>query len=298
MDTQPTEKRSFVIITGISGAGKSLAMRCLEDQGYYCVDNLPPLLIPTFADLCAGSDILKFAIAIDIRGRDFFKDLQNVLQELPSRGFEPFIVFIEASPEVIIRRYSESRRQHPLAVNGRVAKGIAEERQALKDLRAQAHLIIDTSDLSPHKLRAYLMKCFTNSYAPDQAAVHIMSFGYKFGMPLDTDLVFDCRFLPNPYYVPELKPMSGLDEPVSKYVFSFPAAEEFSKKLIDLIDFLIPKYYDEGKRHLTIAFGCTGGRHRSTAFAEHIAGLLREKAYQVSVEHRDITKAEKSYPTA
>ena len=286
------EQREFVIITGMSGAGKSLAMKCFEDLGYFCVDNLPPALIPKFAQLCGSSSVARLAMVIDIRGREFFPELQGAIAELPRLGFEPFILYLEAADEVLVRRYSETRRQHPLASNGRVLHGIQEERRLLKGLRNRADWNLDTSHLSAHRLRTAILQRFSGSESPDQASLHVVSFGFKYGVPMDVDMILDCRFLPNPYYIPELNPLSGLDEPVRDYLFAREPAREFLSRVLDLLDFLLPHFVRERKRHLTLAFGCTGGRHRSTAMAAAVAQALQEKGHPISVEHRDILRAE------
>ncbi len=285
-------QREFVIITGMSGAGKSLAMKCFEDQGYFCVDNLPPALIPKFAQLCGSSSVARLAMVIDIRGREFFPELQGAITELPRLGFEPFILYLEASDEVLVRRYSETRRQHPLASNGRILHGIQEERRLLKGLRTRADWNLDTSRLSAPQLRAAILQRFSTSEGTGRATLHVVSFGFKYGVPMDVDMILDCRFLPNPYYVESLNPLSGLDEPVREYLFAIPAARDFVSRIQDLLEFMIPHFVDERKRHLTVAFGCTGGRHRSTAIAEAVAQGLRANGHPVSIEHRDIHRAE------
>lgn len=289
-------QREFLIITGMSGAGKSLAMKCFEDLGYFCVDNLPPALIPKFAQLCGASSVARLALVIDIRGREFFPELQDALAELPRLGFQPFVLYLEASDEVLVRRYSETRRLHPLATNGRVLHGIQEERGLLQELRTRADWILDTSRLSPHRLRTDISRRFSGAGAAGRATLHVVSFGFKFGVPLDADLVLDCRFLPNPYYVEELNPLSGLDEPVRDFLFALPATEEFLSKVLDLLGFLLPRFVEEGKHHLTVAFGCTGGRHRSTALAEAVAARLGTQGHAVSVEHRDVLRTEPALP--
>lgn len=286
-------QREFVIITGMSGAGKSLTMKCFEDLGYFCVDNLPPALIPKFAQLCgSSSSVERLALVIDIRGREFFPQLLDALAELPRLGFEPFILFLEASDDVLIRRYSETRRQHPLTSNGRVQQGIREERLLLHELRSRADWILDTSRLNPHRLRADINRRFSGSESDRLANIHVLSFGFKYGVPLDADMVLDCRFLPNPYYIQELNPLTGLDEPVRDYLFDMPATGEFVAKVEELLGFLLPRFADEGKQHMTVAFGCTGGRHRSTAVAEAVAARLRGLGHAVSVEHRDMARQE------
>lgn len=286
-------QREFVIITGMSGAGKSLTMKCFEDLAYFCVDNLPPALIPKFAQLCgSSSSVERLALVIDIRGREFFPQLLDALAELPRLGFEPFILFLEASDEVLIRRYSETRRQHPLTANGRIQQGIREERLLLHELRTRADWILDTSRLNPHRLRADINRKFSGAESERRASIHVLSFGFKYGVPLDADMVLDCRFLPNPYYIEALSPLSGLDDPVREFLFDIPATGEFVVKVEELLAFLLPRFSDEGKQHMTVAFGCTGGRHRSTAVGEAVAARLRALGHSVSVEHRDLVREE------
>ena len=280
---------NFIIVTGLSGAGKSQAMKCLEDQGYYCVDNLPPALIPELAKICHTSNITSFALALDVRSREFFEDLAPALEQADKMGYSPYIVFLEAADNVLINRYAESRRQHPLAPNDRVINGIIKEREYLQTFREEADLVIDTSKFSAHQLRGLIFKHFSASEVTS-SRIHVMSFGFKHGIPLDTDLVFDCRFLPNPYYVPELRPLSGLDKPVCDYLYTFATYQQFCQKIGDLLLFLLPKYLQEGKEQVNIAFGCTGGRHRSVALAETISKQLAKHGYETSIEHRDVER--------
>lgn len=289
-------QQDFVIITGMSGAGKSLAMKCFEDLGYFCADNLPPALIPKFAQLCAASSVERIALVVDIRGREFFPRLQEALNELPQLGLDPFVLFLEATDEVLVRRYKETRRLHPLAANGRVLQAIREERSMLRELRRLAHRILDTSKLSPHQLMTEISSCFGPGGGGPRISVHVMSFGYKYGIPLDADLVLDVRFLPNPYYVDELQRLTGLDEPVKRYLFDHPACREFLERAAALLDFLLPRYGEEGKFHSILAIGCTGGQHRSAALAEALAEHLRRSGYSTSVEHRDLVPRQAAVP--
>ncbi len=282
----------FVIITGLSGAGKSLTMKCFEDLGFFCVDNLPPALIPKFAQLCAASSVNQMALVIDVRGRRFFPELRRSLEELTSLGFAPRILFLEADDRVLVRRYSESRRRHPLAPGGGILEGIKKEREALAELRDMAQNILNTSKLSPNQLMRASRKFVDSREASMRIAVHVQSFGFKYGLPLDADMVLDVRFLPNPFYVPDLSPMSGLDEPVRDYVIKRPEAQDFLDKAQALLESVLPSFLEEGKQNLTVAVGCTGGRHRSTAMSEQLGERLRRSGYSVNVQHRDVAQAE------
>lgn len=290
MENSKNQRPNFIVVTGLSGAGKSSAMKCFEDQGYYCVDNLPPVLIPELAKICHNSNITDLAVALDIRSRDFFEDLPDALEQTQKIGYIPCILFLEASTDVLIQRYAESRRQHPLAPNNRVENGIQKEKECLKYIRDKANVVLDTSKCSKHQLRGRLFSLFNSSSAP-KSRIHIMSFGFKYGMPLDVDLVFDCRFLPNPYYIQNLRHLSGLDQPVRDYLRGFDTFETFSEKVNDLLLFVVPQYFKEGKQQVNVAFGCTGGRHRSVALAEMSALKLRSQNYEVTAEHRDIERS-------
>jgi UPF0042 nucleotide-binding protein len=278
----------FVILTGLSGAGKSLAMKCLEDLGFFCVDNLPPALVPKFAELCATANVNRLAMVIDVRGRSFFPELQEAMNQLPAMGFEPKILFLEASEGILVRRFSESRRRHPLAGNGGVLQAIQEEIRELSVLRKGADRIIDTSSLSPHQMMHLLADVFSDRRHERRLMVHILSFGFKNGLPPDADLVFDVRFVANPFYVPELRALTGFDAAVKNFVLDRPESREFLEKLFGLLEFLLPRYFEEGKQQLTLAIGCTGGQHRSTALGERIALELRRNGYPVTVQHRDV----------
>lgn len=281
----------FIIVTGLSGAGKSEATNALEDMGYFCVDNLPPKLIKKFAEVCKQSQgsIDKVALVMDIRGGIFFDDLFESLSELSKEQFQYEILFLDTSDEVLVKRFKEKRRSHPLAPGGRVITGIELERQKLRDVKDKADVIIDTSKYAIKDLREEMARKFGDKEMPEkQMAITILSFGFKYGIPVDSDLVFDVRFIPNPFYIPELKPFSGNDEPVKNYVMEQTETQTFLQKANDMFEFLIPNYQKEGKRQLIISIGCTGGRHRSVAIANSIYETLRANNHDVYVEHRDI----------
>ena len=281
----------FIIVTGLSGAGKSEATNALEDMGYFCVDNLPPKLIKKFAEVCKQSkgSIDKVALVMDIRGGIFFDDLFESLSELSKEQFQYEILFLDTSDEVLVKRFKEKRRSHPLAPGGRVITGIELERQKLRDVKDKADVIIDTSKYAIKDLREEMARKFGDKEMPEkQMAITILSFGFKYGIPVDSDLVFDVRFIPNPFYIPELKPFSGNDEPVKNYVMEQTETQTFLQKANDMFEFLIPNYQKEGKRQLIISIGCTGGRHRSVAIANSIYETLRANNHDVYMEHRDI----------
>lgn len=279
----------FVIITGLSGAGKSEAVRAFEDMGFFCVDNLPPTFIPKFAELVAQSDgkINNIALVVDIRSREFFDRLSSALDALEEMGVTYEILFLEASDEVLVRRFKETRRRHPLSAEGGVLEGIEEERRRLEEIRGRATRIIDTTALPPRQLRERIMNAFARASQKERLDVVVVAFGFKYGIPMDADLVFDVRFLPNPHYVESLRPLTGDMEPVREYVFQSPVTRRFLQKLFDLMAFLLPHYVKEGKTQLVVGIGCTGGRHRSIAIADRLAGFLKERGYSVSVEYRD-----------
>ncbi|WP_411678956.1 RNase adapter RapZ [Clostridium thailandense] len=281
----------FIIVTGLSGAGKTQAIRSLEDLGYFCVDNLPPTLIPKFAEACYQTDgkIDKIALVIDIRGGKFFDDLFESLNNLKNEGYKYEILFLDASDEVLIKRFKESRRKHPLAPDGRILNGILLEKNKLREVKDRADTIIDTSKLATRELREEITKIYSEEGQMEtQLIITVLSFGFKYGMPIDSDLVFDVRFLPNPYYIPELKKYSGNDQPVRDYVMGFEETREFVDKLEDMLKFLIPNYLKEGKRQLIVSIGCTGGRHRSVTIANSIFEKLKASGYKVNIDHRDI----------
>jgi RNase adapter protein RapZ len=327
----------FVIITGISGSGKSLALRIFEDMGFYCVDNMPPALIPQLAALCDGSGVQalghsvvqeessdrtigptspppntehrtpntehptstpcsacgdgRIACVTDVRAGGHLVELQPALRELEQRGVTPLLLFLDASDSVLVNRFKETRRKHPLLVpSGGILGSIAAEREMLKELKERADKIIDTSDYNPRALTGTLSELFGKNGGHEGTMINITSFGFKHGLPLDADLVFDVRFLANPHYVRELRWQDGRDEAVSNYVKQDPLTQPFLEKLFDLVGFTLPQYVAEGKAYLTIAIGCTGGRHRSVMVAEELAAFLREKGYHPLVQHRDAKK--------
>lgn len=280
----------FVIITGMSGSGKSSAVNVLEDIGYYCVDNMPPELIPKFANICSQSDgkIDKVAFVDDIRGGDLFLKLQDTVKQLQGEGVSLKILFLDSSDDVIVRRYKETRRKHPLdeVSYANIRKAIETEREILRPIKAQADFYIDTSRSSTAQFKERLYSIFLGNN--EFMHIDVQSFGFKFGAMSEGDLVFDVRCLPNPFYVPELKNKTGLDKDVYDYVLSFDEAKVLLGKLTDLIDYLIPLYEKEGKSQLVIAFGCTGGKHRSVTFAEAVAEHLRKQGHRIRITHRDI----------
>ena len=284
----------FVIVTGMSGAGKSTALKVLEDAGYFCVDNLPISLIEKFAQLTmngAEGGITRVALGVDVRSGEALSDLQEVLEKLALSGVRHEILFLDAGDDVLVKRYKETRRNHPLAGGERVEAGIARERKQLEFLKKQADYIIDTSQLLTRELKLELERIFVDNQNFKSLMVTVLSFGFKYGIPADSDLVFDVRFMPNPYYIDELKQLSGNDAPVRDFVMGFKAAEIFSDKLTDMIQFLIPNYIEEGKNQLVISIGCTGGKHRSVTLANELYRRLEGSGeYGLRIEHRDIEK--------
>lgn len=279
----------FLVITGMSGAGKSQAMNVLEDMGYYCMDNLPPALLTNFAELCLDSEetIDKVAVVVDIRSGEFFDHLFKGLQGLNDMGINHKILFLNARPEILVKRFKELRRPHPLNPEGSIMEGIEEERKLLYDINRRADHIIDTSDLTLGMLKEEISQIILQGEDSRELSVSIISFGFKNGTLLDGDLVFDVRFIPNPYYIPELKEYNGSDEPVKDYVLKWPQTKIFIDKTVDMLEFLIPHYTVEGKTQLIVGIGCTGGKHRSVAISNEIGNILRKDGYRVSVEHRD-----------
>ena len=284
------EKPRLVIITGMSGAGKTQVMRFMEDLGYFCVDNLPPALIPKFAELCEQSAgrVTKIALVVDIRGGEFFDQLMQVLGEMDQQDILTEVLFLEASDETLIHRYKETRRRHPLAPEGRISEGIRQERDRLEYVRGRATHIIDTSNLTTQQLKERITELYENGGDTVRLHVTIVSFGFKYGIPLDADMVFDVRFLPNPFYVEPLRRKSGENPLVQEYISKWPVTHQFLNRLQSFVDFLIPHYVKEGKSQLVIAVGCTGGLHRSVFVSTKIRDLLVSQGYQVSLEHRDI----------
>lgn len=282
----------MVIVTGLSGAGMSTALNMFEDMGYYCVDNMPVSLISKFAELVYASEdgYTNVALGIDIRSGNGLQELENVLEELVNKRYYYEILFLDASDDVLLKRYKETRRNHPLAKMDRIDKGIHLERARLEFLKKQANYIIDTSTLLTRELKQELEKIFVMDEKFSNLMITILSFGFKYGIPSDADLVFDVRFLPNPYYFEELRPLTGNDEAIQNYVMSFDAAKEFLNKLVDMVKFLIPNYILEGKNRLVIAVGCTGGKHRSVTLANELYQSLSGNDYGVKIEHRDIDK--------
>ncbi len=276
-----------LIVTGMSGAGKSVAMQSLEDLGYYCVDNLPPALIPKFVELVSQSSgqLHRLALACDLRGGDLFQPLVDTVHQLRGQsGLQLQVVFLDADDETLVRRYKETRRRHPFVDGARLLDSIQAERRTLEKVREESDIVMDTSQWRPSRLKQEL----TQRFAPQQRLlpVHIVSFGFKYGIPIDADMVFDVRFLPNPHYIEQLRPLSGEDKLVYDYVLQWPATQEFLKRAEGLIDFLIPQFMEEGKSHLVIAVGCTGGRHRSVAVSRHFLDHIRAKA-DAHLIHRD-----------
>lgn len=280
-------------MTGMSGAGKSVALKMLEDLGYYCVDNLPIPLIKNFAELLnmPNQEVTKAALGLDIRSGQTFKELETVLADMQDAGYRYEILFLDSTDEVLIKRYKETRRSHPLAGGGRINAGIEIERERLAFLKNRADYIIDTSTMLTRELKKELEKIFVRNKEFKNLFVTVLSFGFKYGIPSDSDLVFDVRFLPNPYYVSELKSKTGNDKEVQDYVMGMELSHEFLAKLVDMVQFLIPNYILEGKNQLVISIGCTGGKHRSVTLANKLYEALEDKGkYGIKVEHRDIEK--------
>ena len=279
----------FVIVTGMSGGGKSTALKMLEDAGFYCVDNLPVSLIEKFVELISmpNSEISKVALGLDVRTDQSFEDTTRILKQLKQKGYKFEILFMEAGENVLIKRYKETRRVHPLALDGRVEDGVRMERKVLENVRRNADYVIDTSNLLTRELKEELDRIFVENGEYNSLMVTVMSFGFKYGIPADADLVFDVRFLPNPFYIDELKEKTGNDKEVQDYVMNHAESEAFMNKLTDMIQFLIPNYVKEGKNRLVIAIGCTGGKHRSVTIAERLGEFLKSKNYRTVIEHRD-----------
>ena len=282
----------FIVITGISGAGKSLVAKHLEDAGFFCIDNLPPQLIPKIAEVCSQSykKMDKIGLVIDIRGGELLNDLFPALGALAADGHTYEILFMEASDKVLIKRYKESRRSHPLAQEGRLLKGISEERRVLQKIKDRADYVIETTNLTPRQLKDAITGIIGQDSTFHGLIINIISFGFKYGIPIECDLIFDVRFIPNPYYIDSMKKLTGKHDSVKEYVLRMPETVEFLDKLNSMLDFLIPNYVKEGKSQLVIGIGCTGGRHRSVAIADELAKSLEAKQYRSIVEHRDIDK--------
>ncbi|WP_368654444.1 RNase adapter RapZ [Ornithinibacillus sp. 4-3] len=286
-DTQ----QQLVIITGMSGAGKTVAVQSFEDIGYYCIDNLPPILLPQFIEMMKDSknNMKKIALVMDLRGRAFFDSLFKALDSLDEMDWiQEHIIFLDATDESLVSRYKETRRSHPLAIGGLPLIGIQREREILGDLRGRAQRIIDTTTLKPKELREKIVYHYARDHQ-EVFSVHFVSFGFKYGILIDADLVFDVRFLPNPHYIPQLQPLTGLNSEVSSYVLKWSETQKFKERIIDLLEFVLPQYKKEGKSQLVVAIGCTGGQHRSVTLAEDFANELSGK-YTTYITHRDIDK--------
>ena len=282
----------ILIITGLSGSGKTHVVRALEDIGWFCVDNLPSALIPRFAELIHGSEELRrSALVVDMRERGFLKQFPRVFRDLKKKGIAVSLMFLESDEKVLQRRFSETRRPHPLAINQPAIEGIREEREALRPIREMADTHVDTSDYTVHELRDYVKEHYALRREGTPMVLSVMSFGYKYGVPPEADLVFDARFLPNPNFVPRLKAQTGNDAPVIRYMKRQKDTGRFLKKLDDFLSFVVPQYVKEGKSYLTVGIGCTGGRHRSVMIANAVAARLEEQGHQVRVRHRDVRQA-------
>ena len=286
----------FVIVTGMSGAGKTSVLKFLEDINFFCVDNIPPALLPKFAELCyeQKGEIERVTMGIDIRGGKLFNDLFQELSSLEEKGYQYEILFLDASDDVLIKRYKETRRSHPLSRNGSIQEGIRKEREMLRDVKTKSTYIIDTSQILTRQLKEQINSIFVDNKNYENLVITIQSFGFKYGIPTDSDLVFDVRFLPNPFYIQELKELTGNDEPVSSYVMRFEESQIFRKKLVDMMEFLIPHYIKEGKNNLVISIGCTGGKHRSVTLANALYAALDKEKHTVLLKHHDIEKDAKN----
>lgn len=282
----------IIIITGLSGSGKSTAVRAMEDEGFFCLDNLPVTLFPTFVDLVRNSrdPVRNVALVMDIRGRDFLKGYEKVIQELGEEGYNIEILFLDATDEVLVRRFSETRRRHPALESGSVSEGIRFEREQLSGLRCLATSIIDTSELNVHQLKELIISVIKGEQGARDFTVHLQSFGYRFGIPLESDMVMDVRFLPNPHFIPELKKFTGLDPSVRDYVLEKPDTKMFMEKLLEMLEYLLPRYRREGKSYLTISIGCTGGRHRSVVIVEALSDFFAGEKINLKITHRDAEK--------
>jgi len=287
-----TAPLAVVVITGLSGAGKSYAIKCFEDMGFFCVDNLPTTLIPTFADLIMRSEqpIHRVALGVDVREGAYLSRLLDTIRELRARGHTVEVLFLEASEEALVRRYHETRRRHPLAGEGNALDGIRAERKTLSDLREVADRILDTSALTVHQLKDRLVELYVAPKARPGLATSLVSFGFKHGVPFDADLVFDVRFLPNPHFVEHLRPLDGRDARVREFILKHEESRELLRRLEDFLGFVLPAYQREGKAYLTVAVGCTGGRHRSVALVEELKRFLDRLGLAASVAHRDLDR--------
>jgi UPF0042 nucleotide-binding protein len=285
-------KLRICVITGLSGSGKSTAIRALEDEGFFCLDNLPLTLLQVFIELAEKSSerINNVAIVIDIRAKDYFKGKENTFKELRDAGHKVEIIFLDSTDDVLVRRFSETRRKHPAVENGTVLEGIKLEREYLAVLRQISTSVIDTSELNVHELKDLITRMVSGEDAPKVFNIHLLSFGFKYGVPLESDILMDVRFLPNPYFVPELKHLTGMDNGVREFLHEQPDTSEFLDRFIWFIEYLIPRYQSEGKSYLTISVGCTGGRHRSVYIIEVLRKFISQKKYSLKVTHRDMGK--------
>lgn len=290
MEVEKNDHLQLVIITGMSGAGKTVAVQCFEDLGYFCIDNMPPSLIPKFWELIKESGkVTQIALVIDMRSRSFFREIQDMLVEIENTNIiDTTLLFLDASDEELVSRYKETRRTHPLAMDGLVTEGIRKERAIMQEIKGDAQLVIDTTKLSPRQLRERIYQEF-KTQAVHTFRIEMVSFGFKYGLPIDADIVMDVRFLPNPHYVNELRPLTGLDAAVYDYVMAFPETEEFYERFMALLENIMPGYQKEGKNSVTIAIGCTGGQHRSVALTQRVGEALG-KNYPVNITHRDKDK--------
>ena len=284
---------NVVIITGLSGSGKSVAIHALEDEGYFCVDNMPVLLLPKFLELRSQgvSEIQKLAFGLDLRQKEFVKNYQEIFDILRKDGYRVIVIFLECSEDVLLKRYSETRRQHPIAQGTDLLDRILSEKEQLKGLKETADHVIDTSRLTVHQLKDAIVQHALQGLKTDRMRITVLSFGFKYGVPLEADLMIDVRFIPNPYFLPELKKLDGTDERVEQFVVKWTETRVFMEKFLGMLDYLLPLYDREGKSYLTIAVGCTGGRHRSVTIAQKIFDALKEKKHKVSLKHRDMDLA-------
>ena len=282
----------IIVVTGLSGSGKSGVIRALEDNGFFCIDNLPVVLIPKFIDLCQGyrEEIKRIALGIDLRERLFLQSWPEVLTELRVAGHRVEVLFLDAADEVLLRRFSETRRPHPLAGEGSIQEGIVRERKALEEMRALADKIIDTSDFNVHELKREVEQYYSQSQSPRKMSLFMNSFGYKYGIPHDTDMIVDVRFLPNPFFVNGLRAKNGLEPDVKEFVLKREETHVFLDRLYSLLEFVLPQYEREGKSSLTLALGCTGGKHRSVVLVEELKKRLDQERFRIHVKHRDIDK--------
>jgi UPF0042 nucleotide-binding protein len=286
----PGHGLELVVVTGLSGAGRSTAAKCLEDLGWFVVDNLPPSLLSTMVDLGSRSQgaVGRIAVVVDVRSRAFTSDLHTALEDISRHGVHPRVLFLEASDDALVRRFESVRRPHPLQGEGRLVDGIVRERALLRDLRGSADLVVDTSLLNVHELRGKVVAAFGEQDAAEALQLTVLSFGYKYGLPVDADLVVDCRFLPNPHWVPELRPRTGRDAVVREYVLAQPGAADFLDRYEGVLELLMDGYRREGKRYALLAVGCTGGKHRSVAMSEQLVARLEARGIDVSLVHRDL----------